>query len=350
MKGRIDMTKKYIGYAGTYTREASEGIYRFVLDTEERTLSQVEVAAKVGSPTYLSISADQRFLYTVAQDDQLGGVAAYEIHPESGELQYINEQMEKGAPPCHLHIESGELVTGNYHEGTVELFQVNEQGEIGTRSAVSQHQGNGPHDRQEKPHIHYTAQSPDGEFVIVADLGTDELTTYRVNQGELERVQTFHVKQGSGPRHIVFHPNEKFAYLITELSSEVIVLAYDAETGGFTERQTIGALPENFTETNDASAIHISSDGRFVYTGNRGHNSIAAFEVNEDTFELTFIEHTPTGGEWPRDFVMDPSESFIIAANQHSNNLVLFSRDHVTGKLTNIRSEVTVPETVCVKF
>src|SRR5690625_3122058 len=106
MKGRINMTKKYIGYAGTYTRETSEGIYRFVLDTEERTLSQVEVAAKVGSPTYLSISADQRFLYTVAQDDQLGGVAAYAIHQESGELQYINEQMEKGAPPCHLHMEA----------------------------------------------------------------------------------------------------------------------------------------------------------------------------------------------------------------------------------------------------
>src|SRR5699024_12091037 len=122
------MTKKYIGYAGTYTRESSKGIYTFVLDTEKKTLEQVEVAAEVGSPTYLSISDDQRFLYSVAQNDQLGGVAAYEINQETGNLREINRELKEGAPPCHLEVNKDKILTGNYHLGTVELYQVDGQG------------------------------------------------------------------------------------------------------------------------------------------------------------------------------------------------------------------------------
>ena len=343
------MGKKYIGYAGTYTRESSEGIYRFVLDTENGTLSEVEVAAKVGSPTYLTISEDNKHLYSVAQDNKLGGVAAYEINGESGELRLINQELEAGAPPCHLEVRENELVTGNYHEGTVDLFNINEQGGVEPKSFAAQHEGTGPHERQEKPHVHYTAHTPDGKYVVVADLGTDTLVTYQINDNELVKVNTLHVKAGSGPRHIAFHPNGRVAYLLTELTTEVVVLDYNAEQGSFTEKQYIRAIPEDFTETNDASAIHISSDGKFVYTGNRGHNSITVFSVNEDN-TLTLVEHTPTGGAWTRDFVLDPSEAFIVAANQHTGNLVLFSRDQETGKLTNLNSEVAVPETVCVKF
>lgn len=343
------MGKKYIGYAGTYTRESSEGIYRFVLDTEAEVLSKVEVAAKVGSPTYLTISADNRHLYAVAQEDQMGGVHAYQIDSETGALQMINGQLAEGAPPCHLQVHGNELVTGNYHKGTVELLHVKESGGV-ERVSSAQHEGTGPHKRQEKPHVHFAGETPDGKYIIVADLGTDELVTYQIENDKFERVHTLKVNPGSGPRHIVFHPDGKIAYLLTELSSEVIVLDYNAEQGTFTERQIISAIPENFPETNDASAIHISSDGKFLYTGNRGHNSIAVFSVNEDSKGLTFIEHTATGGDWPRDFVLDPSEKFVVASNQHSGNLVLFSRNPETGKLTNTGSAVNVPEVVCVKF
>lgn len=343
------MGKKYIGYAGTYTRESSEGVYRFVLDTEAKTLSKVEVAAKLGSPTYLTISEDNRFLYSVAQEDKMGGIHAYKVDSETGALQMINGQLTEGAPPCHLDVWGNELVTGNYHKGTVGLNIVNEDGGVDPVTTVW-HEGNGPHMRQEKPHVHYAGHTPDGKYVVVADLGTDELVTYQIDNNENIRVENMlKVKPGSGPRHIVFHPNGKTAYLMTELRSEVIVLDYDGEDGSFTEKQSISAIPEGFSETNDASAIHISSDGRFVYTGNRGHNSIAVFGVDEHSNELTFIEHTPTGGEWPRDFVLDPSEAFVIASNQHSGNLVLFARDQETGRLTKLDSEVKVPEVVCVK-
>lgn len=344
------MGNKFIGYVGTYTRESSKGIYRFILDTEKGEISGVEVAAEVGSPTYLALSNDRKHLYSVAQKDDIGGVAAYEINNESGELQFMNEQLAVGAPPCHLEITGSNLVTGNYHAGIVDLFQVNEQGELEAKSSSVQHEGSGPHERQESPHVHYTAHTPDGKYIVVADLGTDELVTYKIENNELVKVHTLDVKAGSGPRHIVFHPNGKTAYLLTELASEVVVLDYDAVEGRFTEKQYIAAIPEDFTETNDAGAIHISADGKFVYTSNRGHNSIAVFSVNEEDKGLTFVEHIPTGGEWPRDFIIDPSEDYLVVANQHTGNLVLFSRNQETGKLTQLDSEVAVPEAVCVKF
>lgn len=343
------MGEKYIGYAGTYTRESSEGIYRFVLDTEAGMLSKVEVAAKVGSPTYLAISEDNQYLYSVAQEEKLGGVRAYKIDNGTGALQMINGQLTEGAPPCHIKVRDNEVVTGNYHKGTIGLNHVNEQGGI-EPIYTAQQAGNGPHKRQEKPHVHYAGHTPDGKYVIALDLGTDELITFDSSNNQLVKVNTLQVNPGSGPRHIVFHPDGKTAYLITELRSEVIVLEYDGAQGSFKEKQTILAIPEDFTGTNDASAIHISSDGRFVYTGNRGHDSIAVFRVDEASKELTLVEFTPTGGDWPRDFVFDPSEKFVVVSNQHTGNLVLFARDRETGKLTKLNSEVEVPEVVCVKF
>ncbi len=348
IKERMIVAEKYIGYAGTYTRQSSKGIYRFVLDVEAGKLTNVEVAAKVGSPTYVAVSEDKQYLYSVSQQDKLGGVAAYRI--KDGELTFINEDLQEGAPPCHLEIHDDALVTGNYHKGTVSLYKTNEDGGVQPLAFEVQHEGTGPHQRQEKSHVHFTGYTPDKKYFVVADLGIDEVVTYKVVGDKLEKVSTLKVKAGSGPRHLTFHPNGKIAYLLTELSSEVVVLDYDAETGVFTEKQYIRAIPEDFNETNDASAIHISKDGRFVYTGNRGHNSIAVFSVDEASGELTFIEHTPSGGEWPRDFVLDPSGAFLVASNQHTGNLVLFARDQETGKLTKLDSEVEVPEVVCVKF
>ncbi|TQS74928.1 lactonase family protein [Ornithinibacillus gellani] len=342
------MENKYIGYAGTYTRQTSEGIYRFELNTETKKLQAVEVAAKIGSPTYLTIDTAGTYLYAVAQDGEQGGVAAFSI-TKDGTLEKTAQILEAGAPPCHVDVRADHLFAGNYHKGTAQSYAVDGQGGL-EQEAVVAHAGQGPHERQEKPHVHFAGAVPDGRFIVVADLGTDELVTYAVEDQKLIKKQTYQAKPGSGPRHIVFHPDGKTAYLMTELSSDVIVLDYATETGSFTEKQVIHAIPDDFTETNDASAIRISSDGRFVYTGNRGHNSITVFQVDETTKELTWIEHTPTGGEWPRDFTLDPSERFLIASNQHTGNVVLFERDTETGKLTKLQSEIAVPEVVCVTF
>lgn len=342
------MVKETIGFVGTYTRKTSEGIYRFTLDYEEERLKHVRVAAKIGSPTYLTIVEER--LYSVSQNGEQGGVAAYELKRDSGSLRYLNRKLADGASPCHVSAKNGYVLSANYHKGTVNLYKKTSSGSILKEVSVAQHEGNGPHERQEKPHVHYAGFTPDEKYIVAVDLGTDELVTYEIEQDELKHVHTLRVKRGSGPRHIAFHPKGNIAYLLTELSSEIIVLKYDSETGSFTAGQTVKTIPADFTETNDASAIHLSADGKFLYAGNRGHNSIAVFAIDESTGELTFIEHTSTEGEWPRDFSLDPTGKYIVVANQHSDNLVLLKRDEETGKLTYANSTVTVPEGVCVKF
>ncbi|MFC3884490.1 lactonase family protein [Bacillus songklensis] len=345
---------KFIGYIGTYTKGDSKGIYTFTLDTEAAKIMDVKAAANLGNPTYLTISHDNRYLYSVIKEGESGGVAAYSINGQTGELKLLNSQVLEGASPCHVSVDSehGNVVTANYHKGTVESYLVNkENGTVHPASSIIEHKGSGPNkERQEKPHVHYAGFTPDEKYVAVIDLGIDKLITYEVNNGTLTEVSSLSVKPGSGPRHLDFHPNGRYAYLMTELSSEVIALTYKAEDGSFTELQYISTIPKDFIENNQGSAIHVSSDGRFVYAANRGHNSIAVFSVNQDSGELTFIEHTSTEGDWPRDFMLDPTEKFLVASNQESGNLVLFSRDESTGKLTLLQSDVFVPYPVCVKF
>ncbi|PLR77343.1 6-phosphogluconolactonase [Bacillus sp. V3-13] len=345
---------KLIGYVGTYTKGESKGIYTFTLDTAQAEISGVTAAAELDNPTYLTISKDNQFLYSVVKEGEAGGVAAFKVNGETGQLQAINSQASAGAPPCHLSVDSEKrlVMTANYHRGTVESYLLNkENGAVQPASSIIQFEGTGPNkERQEKPHTHYADFTPDGKYIVVVDLGIDKVLTYTENNGELTEVNSLSVKPGSGPRHLVFHPNKKYAYIMTELSSEVIAVQYNEQDGSFTELQYISTIPNDFTENNQGSAIHMSSDGRFVYAANRGHNSIAVFSVNADTGELTLVELTSTEGDWPRDFVLDPTEKFLVASNQNTGNLVLFARDEVSGKLQLLQADIAVPDPVCVKF
>lgn len=345
--------KKYRGFIGTYTKEKSEGIYTFVLDTEKGKITDVQLAAKLGNPTYLAISENQQFLYAVAAGEGEGGLAAYRIEADIAELAPLNRAMTEGTSPCYVAVnEHGDTVVASYyHRGTVEAHRVNADGSLQGVSSSVQHEGSGPNkERQEKPHVHYSDFTPDGKYVVVVDLGTDRIVTYTVGEGKLKEVASLAVRPGSGPRHLSFHPNGKFAYVMTELSNEIIVLAYDGETGTFTELQYHSTLPEDFTDHSQGAAIHVSCDGRFVYVSNRGHNSIAVFRIDENTGKVTLVEHVFTEGNWPRDFILDPGEQYIICANERSHNLVLYKRDQETGRLTVIQNDVNVPEPVCVKF
>lgn len=342
---------KFLGYIGTYTKGESKGIYRFTLDTNAERIINVEPVATLENPTYVTISKDNKNLYSVVKEGDKGGVTAFSINEESGELAKINSQFSEGASPCHVSVNEGNhvVVTANYHKGTIESYEFN--GQVNPVTSTMQHTGTGPNQsRQEKPHAHYSGFSPDEKFVLAVDLGTDEINTYKLDNSTLTKSSTLNVKPGSGPRHLTFHPNGKYAYIMTELSSEVIVLSYNKEDGSFTELQYISTIPADFTENNQGSAIHISKDGQFVYAGNRGHNSIAVYSVNQDNGKLELVEIVSSEGNWPRDFVIDPTENYVIASNEMSGNLVLFSRNQQTGKLTVIHSDVLVPEPVCVKF
>lgn len=343
---------KFIGYVGTYTKEESKGVYQFVLDTEKRELLDVKLAAELDNPTYVTVSNDNKYLYAVAKEGGNGGVTAFSINSETGALTKLNSQASAGSPPCHVSVnhDNSNVVTANYHTTKIVSYMTNEDGSLQPAVSVIEHEGSGPHERQEKPHMHYTGFTPDEKYVIAIDLGSDRVITYSVHSGELKEASVFTTKPGSGPRHITFHPNGKFAYVMTELSSEVVVLHYNENDGSFAAQQYIPAIPEDFSETNDGSAVHISADGQYVYAGNRGHNSIAVYKVDQDSGQLTFVEWTSTEGNWPRDFVLDPTGEFLVATNQKSNTMALFSRDTSTGKLEKIQTDVKVPEPVCVKF
>lgn len=346
------MSKILRGYIGTYTKGDSKGIYTFELDTEAGKIGNVKAVAELGNPTYITLSRDNQNLYSVIKNGESGGAAAFSVNAETGELQQLNDQLAEGSSPCHISVDRDKhfVVTANYHKGTVESYSI-DHGELSPVITVIEHKGSGPNkERQEKAHAHYAGFTPDENYVVVVDLGMDQIITYKLDNGVLKEASRLSVKPGSGPRHIAFHHNGKFAYVMTELSSEVIALDFNAHDGSFTEKQYISALPEDFNQESLGSAIHISADGRFVYAANRGHDSIALFSVDQDSGELTFIEHTSTEGEWPRDFSLDPTEQLLVASNQNSGNLTLYSRDGATGKLKLLQSDVKVPDPVCVKF
>ncbi|GGH82656.1 6-phosphogluconolactonase [Pullulanibacillus pueri] len=346
---------KLTGYIGTYTNGESEGIYSFELDTVKGRIEDIKVVAKLDNPTYLCFSEDHEHLYSVIKEGEFGGIAAFSVDHSSGQLQRINAKVSAGSPPCHVSIDKEEklVFTTNYHKGTVESYIVNsESGEIKDLAGVAHHEGHGPDPRQEKAHTHFAGMTPDGKHLAVVELGCDLIITYSVaDNGELTAMNRMETAPGSGPRHLAFHPKDpSMAYVMTEFSSEVIVLTYDDSNGSFRVKQTIKTIPEDFIENNQGSAIHVSSDGRFVYAGNRGHNSIAIFKVDEETGKISLVDRVSTEGDWPRDFVIDPTEAFIVATNQNSSNLTLYSRNSETGMLELLQKDIKVPNPVCVKF
>jgi 6-phosphogluconolactonase len=344
---------KITGYIGTYTKGDSKGIYKFTLDKEMGSLDDALLAAEIGNPTYLTISKDAKHLYSVAKIGTTGGTAAFSIR-DDGTLQLINYQVEEGSSPCHVNLDSKNryLLSANYHKGEVSSYPIKEDGSVESPSSKVKHEGSGPHaDRQQKAYAHYISQTPDEKYVCAVDLGSDKLFVYTLEDGILNNRDdlNFSTRPGSGPRHLVFHPNGRFSYILTELTSNVIALEYSPEEG-FKELQYISALPEGFLGESWASAIRITPDGNYLYAGNRGHDSIAVFKIDQNTGKLQFVEHAAANIKEPRDFNIDPSGSFLIAANQNSNTVISFSIDKSTGRLTPTGSSISVPSPVCVEF
>jgi 6-phosphogluconolactonase len=347
---KMTNSHKYRGFIGTYTKGDSEGIYSFLFDAENGKIEKIKLAAKLENPTYVAISKDNRYLYSIISKGNLGGVAAFSLNSTNGDLQEINQETTEAPNPCHVQLDSKKhyLLAANYHRGTITAYTISQKdGQVNSQPSVIQHQGK---TSEQQPHTHYSSFTPDEKFVVVVDLGIDQLLTYKLIDAALQKVSTLELKSGSGPRHLAFHPNGKFAYIMTEYSSEVIVLQYHDANGTFSELQTISTIPADFKDNNQGSAIHISSDGRYLYAGNRGHNSIAVFAVDESTGSLTIVERVSSEGNWPRDFALDPSEKYIIGSNQESENLVIYKRDPESGRLTLLQSDIQLPHPVCIKF
>jgi len=225
---------------------------------------------------------------------------------------------------------------------------------LNAASTIIQHSGSSTNkDRQEKAHVHSTFFSNDSRFLLVPDLGMDKIMIYSFNDktGALKPAPQPFAKtvDGSGPRHIIFSPNNKYVYLIQELSG--IVVAYKYNNGGLTAIQQISAAQPDFKGFMGSADIHVSTDGKFLYCSNRGDaNTITIFKINPANGRLTVVGYQSTLGKGPRNFSLDPSGNFLLVANQNSDDIIIFKRNKTTGLLTDTGKKIEVGNPVCLKW
>jgi 6-phosphogluconolactonase len=354
---------KYLLYVGTYTQEgSSKGIYGYRFDATTGQSTPLGLAAETTNPSFVALAPNGRFLYAVNEVQNYngansGGVSAFSIDRATGKLTLLNEVRSRGADPCYIIVDkSGKYVlVANYTGGSIAVFPVLEDGKLGEASAFVQHTGHGANpQRQEGPHAHSIDLSPDNRLAFVDDLGLDELLVYKFDstKGTLTPNDPPFVKldAGAGPRHFVLHPSGKFAYVVAEMASSVTAFSVDLKTGRLQRLQTMSTLPEGFTGENDDAEVHIAPSGKFLYTSNRGHDSIAIFAIDSQKGTLTKIDDVPTQGKIPRSFEIDPTGKFLLAENSKSDNIVVFRIDQQTGRLTPTGQTLDVGSPVCVKF
>jgi len=351
---------EYFVYLGTYTsgQSTSKGIYVARFDTATGALSAPELAAEARNPSFLALHPNGRFLYAVGElgGAQGGALSAYAIEAGTGRLKPINQVSSRGSSPCHLAVDkTGRyVIVVNYGSGSVAAYALKEDGSLGESTAFIQHAGSSVNPkRQQGPHAHSVNISPDNRFAVVADLGLDQVLVYRfdASKGSLEANQPPYAKvaPGSGPRHFAFHPTGRYAYVINELASTVTAFRWDARQGALTEIQTISTLPAEFKGENYTAEVVVHPNGRFLYGSNRGHDSIAVFAIDKQG-KLALVEVAPSGGQMPRNFALAPGGQWLLAANQRSNNVVVFRVDAGTGRLKPSGTEIKVGAPVCVRF
>ncbi|NJN25500.1 MAG: lactonase family protein [Cyclobacteriaceae bacterium] len=347
-------------YVGVYTQSEEEGIVVYRFDALQGALHYMSTTQGVKNPSYLAIDARRNHLLAVNEIEvykgqKTGAVSSFNINPANGSLSLINQEASGGASPCYISIDKGGryAYVANYGGGNVAMLPVLPDGTIEPFSDLQLHRGSGTvAGRQDKPHAHASMIAPNNQMVVVVDLGIDKVITYDIDAkgGKLVQMNEFNMQDGSGPRHLAFHPKGKFVYIISELSSTISACTWDAKSGQISELMKVSTLPVDYEGNNSCADIHISPDGRHLYGSNRGHNSIAIFDIDQDTGSITATGHRSVNGKTPRNFVIDPTGKFMLVANQDSNNIVVFKIDKESGMLKSNGVEVAVSKPVCLKL
>lgn len=358
---------RYLVYVGTYTTKTeSKGIYSFQLDAATGKMTTPALAAESPNPSFVAVHPNGKYLYAVNEAGKNSMVSAFAIDEASGKLTLLNQLPALGEDPCYISFDrSGKFVLiANYSSGNVAVFPILPDGKLGEHTAVMKDSGTlGPDkERQEAPHAHWIEPSAHNRFVYVADLGLDRVLIYKFDaaKGTLtpgEKANSANpgdpfsaaLKPGTGPRHATFSHDGNFMYVLGEMQSSVTVFKNDARET-FRQVQRISALPDGFSGRNDAAEIAIHANGKFLYTSNRGHESIAVFTIDPKTGTLTLIADVPTGGKEPRHFAINPTGQYLLAENQFSGNIVEFRIDPSSGKLTATGETLQVPSPVCLAF
>lgn len=333
-------------YLSGYTNKG-KGIYQAELDTDKQTISTPTPFIQIQRPTYIDMVNDR--LYAIEQKGQWGGIAAYDISDE--QPIHINSALKKGDAPSFVKYDPSRnmVYSCQFHGGKVYVDEILPSGKIKSKYTILL-SGSGPKPEQDSSKPHFSGLTPDNK-VIICDYGSDKVSIYDLSDTTVPTLLSeYKAPAGSAPRHLVFHPTLNIAYIICELESEILVMNYDQNSHSLTFIEKISTLPSDYTNENTAAAIRISNDGKFLYASNRGNDTIAIFAISESGENLTNLAYQSINGKGPRDFDLDPTNNFLLCANQDSNDLTLFSRDSTSGLLTIVKDQVAIPECVCVKF
>jgi 6-phosphogluconolactonase len=351
---------KYFVYVGTYTGPQGKGIYSYRYDSSSGDLEPMGLAAEVINPSWVTIHPNRKNLYAVTElgnnGKENGAVTAFAIDRQTGALTKLNTVSSVGGGPCHLVVDKtgSTLLVANYGAGSVAAIPVAADGHLGEPPVLIQHKGSSVDPRRQGgPHAHGVFLSADNRFLFVPDLGLDEVMQYRLDPAKSSISPNdppfAKVPPGSGPRHFAFHPKGRYAYTVNEMKSSVTAFSYDPARGALTEMQTISTLPKDFTGVDNSAEIEVDAKGRFLYASNRGHDSIAVFAIAKNG-RLAPVEIVPTQGKAPRSFRIDPTGTYLFAANQDTGSIVQFRIDPKTGRLTATGKKVELFKPVCIQF
>lgn len=341
-------------FVGSYADAAEPGINLYRFDVEKGTAVLVKSLTGIQDPSYLAVSRDGKFVYSVSETAVPDAkVCAYSFDKHTGTLSLLNEQKTDGSAPCYIWVDSKRrmVVTANYNGRSISVFPILDDGTLQPAEVYAYEGGTPGSERQEAPHLHCVYASPDESYLYANDLGTDRIYKYDIIVSDKSlslregTPASFGLPAGEGPRHTVFHPNGKWAYLIGELSGRVALMNYDKGNltpACFVEADTLHA--------SGSADIHITPDGRFLYASNRlKGDGIAIFSIDPADGQLTKVGYQLTGIH-PRNFVITPNGKFLLCACRDSNVVQLYEIDKQSGLLRDTGKDIRVDKPVCLKF
>ncbi len=346
-------TSLFPSFVGTYTEGDSEGIYKFLLHADG-SISNIGLVAKTENPSWIVLSKDKSCLLAVNEIDTADGKGLIESYTvqEKG-LTLSGRKSSGGAHPCFIAVnDDGLVVSANYTGANVSLYQLKEDHQLSDILALQQNSGSSVHERQQAAHTHSCWFEPGTNHILSLDLGADQVLFSQLDAKTQLFIplpeDTLNLEPGSGPRHLCFHPNKKWIYIVNELNSTITVV-HKSESGKYTLGDSFSTLPQAFSGNNTCSHIHITKDGAFVYAANRGYDSIAVFKTNFKDGSLSLIGQKSAGGKSPRSFNLSPDEKFLLIANLQSDNIVILKRNSSNG-LLKYKSKFTLSSPACIAF
>ena len=344
-----------LAYIGSY----GKGVYAFRFDAAAVKLEPMGMVGAVVNPSFLAAGRDFRYLYAVSELEGKaeGAVAGFSIDRSNGSLKILNTRPSGGQAPCHLAVDhTGKaLIVANYVTGGVSSYPIEKDGRLGPMaSLMTAHGSSANKQRQEGPHAHEVVISADNQRVYVPDLGLDHIRIYRLDAATAKLTPNdppfAQEEPGLGPRHMVFSHDEKYAYVVNEIKPFVTVFRHDASTGALNLIQKVGTIPSDFSGENTGAEIVLDRSGRYLYTSNRGHDSLQVFAVDPGHGTIRRIQIMSTGGKTPRGFAIDPTGQFLFVGNQDSNQLAIFKVNSQTGDLSDTGQKYETPSPVDVLF